>query len=105
MALFVFEENLGLYQAKGAALGWDVAGAMRRGQVQALQVDPAQLSPGQFSHLVATSVNPGAARLVLIDSLNGYSRALQAGEDLNLQLHELLAYMAQHGVTTLLVLA
>jgi len=105
VALFAFEENLGLYQAKSAALGWDLADAMRRGQVEAHQVDPAQLSPGQFSHLVAASVSPGGARLVVIDSLNGYSRAMQAGEDLNLQLHELLAYLAQHGVTTLLVLA
>lgn len=105
VALFVFEENPGLYRAKAAALGWDFDGSLGGGSVQLRQVDPARLSPGQFSQMVVNAVTQGAARLVVIDSLNGYHRAMQGGEDLILQLHELLTYLAQRGVTTLLVLS
>jgi circadian clock protein KaiC len=103
--LFIFDETLGLYQAKAAALGWDFQGPAGGRRVMLRQVDPARLSPGQFTQMVVGAVTQGAARLVVIDSLNGYHRALQGGEDLNLQLHELLTYLAHRGVTTILVLS
>jgi circadian clock protein KaiC len=103
--LCVFDETPGLYQAKAAALGWDFQDPAQGRRVALRPVDPARLSPGQFSQMVVSAVTQGAARLVVIDSLNGFDRALQGGEDLNLQLHELLTYLAQRGVTTLLVLS
>ena len=45
----------------------------------------------------------GAARLVVIDSLSGYLAAMPGKPFLMLQLHELLAYLGQKAVTTLLV--
>jgi circadian clock protein KaiC len=86
-------------------LGWDFQDPAEGRQVALRQVDPARLSPGQFAQMVVSAVTQGAARLVVIDSLNGYDRAMQGGEDLNLQLHELLTYLAQRGVTTILVLS
>jgi len=103
--LCVFDESPDLYRAKAAALGWDFQDPSEGRRVELRPVDPARLSPGQFTQMVVRAVRQGAARMVVIDSLNGYDRAMQGGEDLNLQLHELLGYLAQCGVTTLLVLS
>jgi circadian clock protein KaiC len=43
--------------------------------------------------------------MVVIDSINGYMNAMPAERYLNLQLHELLAYLNQQGVITIMVLA
>ena len=43
--------------------------------------------------------------MVIIDSLNGYSKAMQDDGILDLQLHDLLTYLGQLGVVTIMVLA
>jgi circadian clock protein KaiC len=43
--------------------------------------------------------------MVVIDSINGYLNAMPAERYLTLQLHELLAYLNQQGVITIMVLA
>jgi hypothetical protein len=42
---------------------------------------------------------------VIIDSLNGYSKAMQDGKLLDLRLHDVLTYLGQLGVITIMVLA
>lgn len=69
------------------------------------QIDPAELSPGQFAQLVRDAVTDQNVRIVVIDSLNGYLNAMPDERFLILQLHELLAYLNQVGVLTMLVLA
>lgn len=69
------------------------------------QIDPAELSPGEFAANVRRSVEEDGARLVVIDSLNGYLNSMPDGRFLILQMHELLTYLNQQGVLTLLVLA
>src|SRR6185295_2903925 len=51
------------------------------------------------------SVEENDTRVVVIDSLNGYYHAMPQEQFLVLQLHELLAYLGNQGVVTLLVLA
>ena len=68
------------------------------------QVDPAELSPGEFAHACRQRLERGDLRLVIIDSLNGYLMAMPEERYLVLHLHELLTYLGQQGVTTLLVL-
>jgi len=75
------------------------------GQVRVQQVDPAELSPGEFACLVRASVEQDKARVVVIDSLNGYMYAMPEEKYLTAQLHELLTYLGRQGVTTLLVVA
>jgi circadian clock protein KaiC len=105
VALFTFDENLNLYLAKATSFGIDLRPFIRDGILHARQVDPAELSPGQFAHLVLNFVEQENARMVIIDSLNGYSKAMQDNKVLDLQLHEMLTYLGQLGVVTIMVLA
>ena len=63
------------------------------------------MSPGEFASIVRQSVQRHGARLVIIDSLNGYLNAMPDGRFLILQMHELLSFLSQQGVLTILVLA
>jgi circadian clock protein KaiC len=68
------------------------------------QVDPAEMSPGQFAFKVQQAVTHRAVHLVIIDSLTGYVHAMPDTHFLTLYLHQLLTWLGQHGATTLLVL-
>lgn len=78
------------------------------GLIEIRPVDPAELSPGEFAHKIRLSVEGKAgqkARIVIIDSLNGYMNAMPEERFLNAQLHELLTYLGHMGVVTFLVVA
>ena len=68
------------------------------------QVDPAELSPGEFAHAIRTAVEGEQTQIVVIDSLNGYLNATPSERFLSLHIHELLTYLGQRGVTTLLLM-
>ena len=68
------------------------------------QVDPAELCPGELSGIVRKQVANGAG-IVVLDSLSGYQNAMPEEAFLLLQMHELLTYLNQQGVLTILVLA
>jgi circadian clock protein KaiC len=104
-ALFAFDESLGTLLARSAGLGLDLRGQVEAGRVILKQVDPAELSPGEFACLVRQAVERDGARVVVIDSLNGYLNAMVAERYLTVQLHELLTYLGQQGTLTLLVMA
>jgi circadian clock protein KaiC len=91
--------------ARAASLGMALQPAFDAGLVRIQQVDPAELSPGEFAHLVRKAVEEDGARVVVIDSLNGYLSAMPDERFLVLQMHELLSYLNQLGVLTILVLA
>jgi circadian clock protein KaiC len=69
------------------------------------QIDPVEISPGEFAHVVRESVERDKARVLIIDSLNGYLNAMPQNNYLTSQLHELLSYLNNHGVATFLVVA
>jgi circadian clock protein KaiC len=68
------------------------------------QINPAQMSPGQFADLIKAHVKAGC-RMVVIDSLNGYLYAMPNVQFLTIQLHELLTYLSHEGVVTILTVA
>ncbi|MBJ6982754.1 ATPase domain-containing protein [Luteimonas sp. MC1572] len=104
-AIFAFDEGRGTIEARSRALGLDLASAIDSGMVVFQQIDPAEMSPGEFAAIVRRRVERDGARMVVIDSLNGYLNAMPDGRFLILQMHELLTYLAQQGVVTILVLA
>ncbi len=104
-AIFAFDESVATLEARTAALGIQLNEGLQGGQVRVQQVDPAELSPGEFAHMVRQSVERDRARVVVIDSLNGYLHAMPDEHFLTAQLHELLTYLARQGVTTLMVVA
>ena len=103
-AVFMFDEGLGTFFARSASLGMDLRPYLDTGRLQVRQIEPAELSPGEFVHYVRQAVEVDGVRTVLIDSLNGYLHAMPNEQYLLLQMHELLRYLSLHGVTTLLIL-
>lgn len=104
-AIFTFDEARALLLHRGAALGIPVREGTGPGQVEVRQVDPAEVTPGEFAYIVRRCVERDHARVVVIDSLNGYLNAMPEARFLTAQLHELLAYLNGRGVATFLVLA
>jgi circadian clock protein KaiC len=104
-AAFVFDELKETFIARAAATGTDVRNFMNADLITVQQVDPAELSPGQFAHRVRNAVDVNGARVIIIDSLNGYLNAMPDERFLTIQMHELLTYLNQKGVATILVMA
>jgi len=104
-SMFLFEESLSSLFNRSTSLGMPLHEHVEAGTVNVRQVDPAQLQPGEFAHLVRQSVEVDQSRLLVIDSLNGYLNAVPEERFLLLHLHELLSYLGQNGVATILVFA
>ena len=104
-SIFIFDETQETMFTRAQGLGIDLRGAAERGTLTIHQVDPAQLAPDEFAHLVCNEVENNQARLVIIDSLNGYLNSMPDERFLIIQLHELLTYLAQQGVLTFLVMS
>jgi circadian clock protein KaiC len=102
---FAFDEGRGTLRARAHTLGLPFEEYVEKGLIRFQQIDPAELSPGEFAALVRESVEVFEARVVVIDSLNGYLNAMPDGRFLILQMHELLSYLGQLGALTILVLA
>ncbi|MET0342609.1 MAG: ATPase domain-containing protein [Polyangiales bacterium] len=105
VAMFAFDEGSDTLLRRSASLGMDIASHVEAGRILLQQVDPAELAPGQFSATVRRMVEHEGVRLVVIDSLNGYLHAMPEEQFLSAHLHELLSYLNQIGVVTILVMA
>jgi len=100
--LFLFDESPQTLVRRCADLGIDLEPGLSSGSIVVQQIDPAELTPGEFSHAIRNVVERGA-KVIMIDSLNGYLNAMPEERFLTIQLHELLAYLGQQGVATLLI--
>ena len=101
---FAFDETRGVMLSRAKALGFGLERWMKKGLVTVQQVDPAELSPGEFADRIRRAVE-GGCKLIVIDSLNGYLHAMPGEKYLDNQLHELSSYLNQQGVLTMLILA
>lgn len=104
-AMFIFEESLSSLYNRSSALGLPLRRLVDEGRIEIQQIDPAQLQPGELAHMVRESVERKGARVLVIDSLNGYLNAVPEERFLLLHLHELLSYLGQNGVATILIFA
>src|ERR1051326_5770292 len=102
--IFAFDESRSIMLARAKALGLDLAKHIESGMLTVQQVDPAELSPGEFADRIRKTVDRGC-KFVMIDTLNGYLNAMPGERYLNNQLHELTSYLNYKGVVTVLVLA
>ena len=102
--VFSFDETAGIVLARAQKLGLAFPEFVSKGTIRLQQVDPAEISPGEFADRILKSVAAGC-RLVVIDSLNGYLNAMPGERYLINQLHELSSYLNQNGVLTLFILA
>lgn len=102
-AMFLFDESPVTLLGRCAALGIDLAVAVDRGVATLRQVDPGEMAPGELIHAIRLAVETRECKVVVIDSLNGYLNATPDERFLAIQLHELLMYLGQQGVATILV--
>ncbi len=100
---FLFDEGLATLILRSRLLGMDLAPFIESGQCRIKQIDPAELSTGEFSSLVIEAVKVEGASFVALDSLNAYLQAMPGQSFLLLHMHELLTYLNHRGVTTLLI--
>jgi circadian clock protein KaiC len=104
-SVFTFEEARDLLLDRCDAMGIPIRQSADEGRVSVMRIDPTAVSPGQFVQMVRAAVEERGARVVVIDSLNGYINAMPEERALTVQLHELLNYLNNHGVATFLVAA
>lgn len=101
--LFEFDERIGTLLVRAKAMGMDLQKHIDGGCLKIQQVDPAEMSPGEFATLVQSEVEERGVKVIAIDSLNGYLAAMPQEKQLILQMHELLSFLNQQGVVTLLI--
>jgi circadian clock protein KaiC len=102
--LFMFDERLTTFRIRAEGLGLDLSEPLADGRLSIVQIEPTQMSPGEFANEVVRAVEQDGVTLLAIDSINGYMNAMPAERLLGVQLHEMLSYLADRGVTSILTL-
>jgi circadian clock protein KaiC len=102
-AMFLFDESVRSMLTRSRGIGFDMQRHIDSGMVHAQSLDPAELSPGEFIQRIRDAVEQAGASIVVIDSLNGYINAMPEEHFVLIQLHELLTYLGQLGVVTLMI--
>jgi circadian clock protein KaiC len=101
--VYEFDERVGTLLARAKAFSMDLQGNIDAGCLIVEQIDPAELSPGEFAQRVRTQVEQRGVKMIVLDSISGYLAAMPQEQQLILQLHELLSYLNQRGVVTFLI--
>jgi circadian clock protein KaiC len=103
--LFLFDERIRAFLARARGLDMGLQELMDSGALMLQQIDPTEVSPGQFAARVMDAIEREGVRMIAIDSLTGYLNAMPEEQLLNVHLHELFSYLGQRGITSLLTLA
>jgi circadian clock protein KaiC len=104
-SVFMFDEAMETLLMRADSMNMKIREHVKSGKIHLRQVDPAELPPGELAQHIRTAVERDGASIIVIDSLNGYLNAMPDERFLTIQLHELLMYLSQKGVLTLLVVA
>ena len=105
VALFTFDERRESVVRRLRNMAVDVDRLMASEKLTIKQIDPGELSPGQFCSHVITAVEERNASVVIIDSLNGYLSSMPEERYLTIQMHEILTYLGRRGVSSFLIVA
>lgn len=105
IAFFIFEEHRSIFLKRAASLGFVLPELIESGRLVVQQIDPAEMSAGEFAFAVRSAVEKEDSSIIVIDSLNGYVNAMPEERFLTLHLHELLSYLTGAGVTTILIVS
>ncbi len=103
--IYAYEESLTTWLARVRSFGIDAQKFVDSGHLKIIQVDPAELSPGELASDAVELVEKQGVRTVVIDSLNGYLQSVPGENFLLLHMHELLKFLGQKGVSTIMVIA
>jgi circadian clock protein KaiC len=103
--MLVFDEVRSVFLRRAQGMGFDLAPFLDQGLLHLRQIDPAELTPGELTACVRDAVEGKGVRVVVLDSLSGYLNAMPEEHFMMLQMHEVLSYLNQQGIVTILVLA
>ena len=103
--ILVFDEVRSVFLRRAQGMGFELKPFLDQGLLHLRQIDPAELTPGELTAAVRDAVESYGARIVVLDSLSGYLNAMPEEHFMMLQMHEMLSYLNQQGVVTILVLA
>ena len=101
---YLFDERVPTFEHRATKLEMDVSKAIADGRLALRQIEPTTMSPGEFADEIRWAVEEDGVRLIIIDSINGYMQAMPSERLLAVQVHELLSYMADHGVSAIMTL-
>jgi circadian clock protein KaiC len=101
-AMFIFDESVTTLQNRATGLGLEFETHVKSGLISLTSIDPAEVSPGEFGNLLRRAVERDKVSMIVIDSLNGYMNAMPEERFLTIQLHEILSYLGQQGIATIL---
>lgn len=104
-AVYAFDEGIESITTRASGLGMELGPLIASGNIDLHPVNPAEMSPGEFTALVCQGVSKRQVTVVVIDTLNGYLQAMPQERFLALEIHQLLSFLNQHGVLTILVMA
>jgi circadian clock protein KaiC len=104
-AVFLFDERRATFLGRCDALGMRASERVASGHLMIEQVDPGVVSPGEFSYAVRRYVEKEGVRLVAVDTLNGYLNAIPTTDAPIVRMHELLSFLSERQVATIVVLA
>lgn len=101
---YLFDERLSTFQMRSETLELSMEKQRAAGQLILRQVEPTELSPGEFANQVVEAVQKESISLLIIDSINGYMQSMPEERLLPMQIHELLSFLANNGVTCVMTL-
>jgi circadian clock protein KaiC len=104
VAIYLFDERPSIFLERADGLGMEIRRYLDSGQVSLTSLEPTEISPGEFASRLTKAAEAGA-RLVVIDSLNGFKQAMAQERQITSKIHELLTHLGNRGVSTLLTLA
>lgn len=104
-SVYLFEESLSTWLERSDSLGMDLRERLSRGELILRGINPAEHAPDEFAQMIRRDVEEGDVHVVVIDSLSGYKAAMPGESFIDLHFHDLLAYLGQKRVTTLVVVA
>ena len=102
---YAFDESAHILRNRAHEMEIDFDPHIAAGRIELCQIDPAQIPPGELADNIVRSVERDKTRMIILDSLNGYVNAMPSEDYLYLHLHELLTYLNQQGVLTIMILA
>jgi circadian clock protein KaiC len=105
VSYYAFDEAAHIARGRARDMGIDFDPHIAAGRIDLCQIDPAEIPPGELANNIVRAVEHEGTQIVVLDSLNGYVNAMPSDEFLYLHLHELLTYLNQQGVLTLMILA
>jgi circadian clock protein KaiC len=101
--ILLFDERTDTLVRRSEGIGMNVKGFMEQGLIKVHELNVGDISAGEMAHLLRREVEQLGATLVVLDSLTGYYAALPGEPHLTAQLHEMLAYLGQHDVLSLIL--